>query len=186
MSNEDLKLVNLCLKGDASCFEKLLNKYKLPVFNLIYRLIKNPADAEDLTQETFIRVFKKLDKYDPKYPILTWFFKIAHNLTIDFLRAKKKPTVSIDDIDRPIELIDKSPSVERLAEINFNKTALYSTLDEIDPLYREVLILRHKEEMDYEEISKILNIPLGTVKIRLFRARKVLKEKLEITGIVNL
>jgi RNA polymerase sigma-70 factor (ECF subfamily) len=182
MPNEDLKVINLCIKGRKFHFEKLLNKYKLPVFNLIYRLVKNAADAEDLAQDAFIRAFKNLDKYDPKYPFLTWLFKIAHNLTIDFLRTKKNIIISIDDTDNPIQIADCSPSVERLAEINLNRDMLYRTLESIDPLYREVLLLRHKENLDYEEISEILNVPLGTVKVRLFRGRQVLKQKFEKLG----
>jgi RNA polymerase sigma-70 factor (ECF subfamily) len=178
MPNGDLKIINLCLKGEGQNFEKLLNKYKLPVFNLIYRLVKNAADAEDLAQETFIKAFKNLNKYDSKYPFLTWLFRIAHNLTIDFFRANKKIIVSIDDPDKPLHIEDKSPSVEHITERNFDSDMLYKTLDKINPLYREVLLLRHKEELDYEEIANILDIPLGTVKIRLFRAREVLKQKL--------
>lgn len=175
---EDLKLVRLCLDGKKDAFEKLLGKYKLPVFNLIYRIVRNFADGEDLAQETFIKAFRNLNKYDSKYPFLTWLFRIAHNTTIDFLRAKKNIVVSIDDPEKPIPIEDNAFSPEKTAQINFDKNMLYNALDKINPLYREVLLLSYKEQLDYSEISKILDIPLGTVKIRLFRARDALKQKL--------
>lgn len=178
----DTKLVQLCLKGEKQAFGKLLSKYKLPVFNLIYRIVKNSADGEDLTQETFIKAFRKLNTYDPKYPFLTWLFRIAHNTTIDFLRTKKNVVISIDDPEKPVYIADIAPLPEKEAEINFSRDMLYKALDNINHMHREVLLLRHKEELDYGEISEVLDIPLGTVKIRLFRAREALKNMLVKTG----
>jgi RNA polymerase sigma-70 factor (ECF subfamily) len=144
-------------------------------------MVQNPADAEDLAQESFLKAFKSLRSYDPSRPFLTWLFKITHNTTIDFLRAKKPQALSIHDEDNPIDLEDSRESPEELLETASQKERVEKLLDSLPLLYRQVLVLRHMEELDYREIGRIIGIPEGTVKIRLFRARELMLKKLEKT-----
>ncbi len=179
----DLLLVNRCLGGDARSFNDLINSYKRQVFSLIYRMVNNAADAEDLSQETFIKVYRGLKLYDPAYPFHTWIFKIAHNTAIDFLRANRKPAITIDDTENPLEIEDPGPSLEERAENLSQRGMIEREMAGLPPLYREILALRHQQELSYEEIAGVLEIPVGTVKVRLFRAREMMKQKLVQTGV---
>lgn len=179
---QDIILVQRCLDGDSRAFNDLMNKYQRQVFSLIFRLVKRPADAEDILQDTFIKAYRSLSAYDARYSLLTWLFKIAHNTSIDFLRANKDETVTIHDEENPIELEDTSPSLEEKMEQLSGKELIKRMVDSVPAPYREVLILRHQQELSYEEIAEAIQIPMGTVKVRLFRGREILKAKLETAG----
>lgn len=179
---QDIILVQRCLDGDSRAFNNLMNKYKRQVFSLIVRLVKSPADAEDILQDTFIKAYRNLASYDAQYPLLTWLFKIAHNTSIDFLRANKGETVTIHDEENPIELEDTSSSLEEKMEQSSEKELIERMVASVPSPYREVLILRHQQELSYEEIAEAVQIPMGTVKVRLFRGREILKAKLEAAG----
>ncbi len=178
---EDLLAVRRCLNQDPAAFRDIVERYKNQIFSLIFRLVRNSSDAEDLSQETFIKAFKNLASYDPAHPLITWLFKIAHNRAIDFLRAKKPEAVSIDE-DEVGAFPEPSTPIEKELETVLRREFLDGILTSLPPLYREALILRHKEGLDLKEMVEVLQIPEGTVKIRLFRARKALKEKLESVG----
>jgi len=172
---EDLLAVRRCLSGEPAAFRELLERYKNPIFGLLLRLVRNPADAEDLAQDTFVKAFKKLASYNPDYPFITWLFRIAHNTAIDFLRAKKPAAVSIygdEDSEHPEEFI---PSAQDEIGAVLEETLIEKLLARLPPLYREALILRHKEGLEVKEIARVLEIPEGTAKIRLFRGRELLK-----------
>jgi RNA polymerase sigma-70 factor, ECF subfamily len=176
---DDHELVQLCLRNEPEAFGRLLDKYKNRVFSLIYRMVQNPSDAEDLAQESFLKAFRNLRSYDPSRPFLTWLFKITHNTTIDFLRAKKPQALSLHDDKNPIDLEDLRESPEKTLENASQRKKIEGLLAALPPFYRQVLILRHQEELEYKEIAKILGIPEGTVKIRLYRARDILRKKLD-------
>lgn len=176
-NEEDRKLVERCLDRDPKAFEEILQKYKNRVFSLIYRMVQNPSDAEDLAQESFLKAFQNLSSYDPGRPFLSWLFKITHNTTLDFLRARKPEALSLHDEDHPIEIADPRFSQEQMLEAAFQKEKLEKLLSSLPPLYREVLILKHQEGLNYLEIGQILQIPAATVKIRIFRARNLMKAK---------
>lgn len=179
MANEtDALLVRRCLGGDTSAFEKLLDCYKNQVFSLILRMVGNPQDAEDIAQETFIKAFRKLDTYDPSYPFITWLFRIAHNSCVDMLRARKPRSISLDDDDAPLEIADKSDSVEEAVGLKLEREQLERLLAELPPLYREALLLQYREGLSGREMASVLGIPEGTVKIRLFRAKALLRARL--------
>ena len=180
---KDLLLVDRCKNGDPRAFNDLINGYKRQVYSLIYRMVNNAADAEDLSQETFIKVFRSIRLYDSNYPFHTWFFKIAHNTAIDFLRANKKKPITIDDAENPIEIVDPGLTLEEKAEHLSQKELIERQMASLPPPYREILVLRHQQELSYEEIAGTLDIPVGTVKVRLFRAREILKGKLIQTGV---
>ncbi len=180
MANEnDALLVKRCLGGDTPAFEELLDSCKNQVFSLIIRMTGNPQDAEDLAQETFIKAFRKLDTYDPSYPFLTWLFRIAHNTCVDFLRARKPQALSIDDEDAPLEIEDKSDSVEEAVGLKLQQEQAEKLLASLPPLYREALLLQYRENLSGREMAQALGIPEGTVKIRLFRAKALMREKLK-------
>lgn len=179
---DDYLLVQRCLSGDNSAFDKLINRYKRQVFTVIYRMVRNPTDAEDLAQDTFIKAYRALSGYDPRYPFITWLFKIGHNTAIDHLRANKTETLSMDDDDSSVEdeCFDQKlmESVDGLSD----KSLIEKALSALPANYREILALRHQQEFSYAEIAQALGIPEGTVKIRLFRARNMMKDKMLALG----
>jgi len=183
--SDDALLVRQCLDGDNQAFDRLISRNKRQVFSLIYRMIKNPADAEDLAQESFIKAFRNLASYDPSYPFITWLFKIAHNTTIDFLRANKTTILSLDNEESSIQDECFDQSLEESIDSLSDKSMIDKALTTLPPTYREILILRHQQELTYAEIADTLDIPEGTVKIRLFRARNLLKGKLLNLGYVQ-
>jgi RNA polymerase sigma-70 factor (ECF subfamily) len=176
--NQDQALIERCRAGDNRAFNDLINRYKRQVFALIFRLLHNQPDAEDVAQETFIKAYRSFDSYNPSYPFITWLFKIAHNSAIDFLRARKPESISIQDEENPIEIETTDNPLEKKIEAVSQQELIEKVLDTLPPIYREVLVMRHQQELSYDEISQSLNIPSGTVKIRLFRARDIMKQKL--------
>lgn len=169
--DSDRAAVRRCLGGDSGAFAELLERYQNQIFSLVLRMVRNPADAEDLAQDAFVKAFRNLASYDPEQPFITWLFKIAHNTTIDFLRRKRPETVSIPEDD---SLVDRGLSA---ADAVVGEAVAERLLGSLTPLYREALLLRHKEGLALKEIAGLLGIPEGTVKIRLFRARELLKDK---------
>jgi len=181
-NQDDTILIQRCLSGDDTAFDLLIDRYKRQVYSLIYRLVRHPTDAEDLAHDTFIKAYRALSTYDPRYPFITWLFRIAHNTTIDHLRANKAHLLAIDDEDNLLEVECLDERLMATADRLSDKSLIEKALASLPPNYREVLYLRHQQELSYEEISQTLNIPEGTVKIRLFRARNMMKERLRALG----
>ncbi len=171
-------------------YEHLLETYQRPVFSIIVRMVRDHALAEDLTQETFIKAFRALESFDRSRKFSSWLFKIAHNSTIDHVRRKRVPTVSLDGTDRDEDagwaLANTAVSRGASPEDDFTRSELASDLESalvrLRPEYAEILLLRFQQNLSYEEISGILDLPLGTVKTHLYRARKALAEALEKRG----
>jgi RNA polymerase sigma-70 factor (ECF subfamily) len=184
----DQEVVARARKGLESAYRELIGRYQRPVLSLIYRLVRDRELAEDLTQDTFVKVLNAVDRYDPKHKFSSWIFKIAHNTAIDQLRKKELPTLSLDG----------SPHAETGDEIEASSFAAVSTaedpaeytasreigreieaaLAELRPEYRTAIILWHVEGRPYEEIAEIMELPLGTVKTFIHRGRNELKQKL--------
>lgn len=181
-NTDDAALVRRCLEGDNSAFDKLIDRYKRQVFSVIYQMVRNPADAEDIAQDAFIKAYRALSSYNDCYPFITWLFKIAHNAAIDHLRASKTQLLSLDIEESPLESECSDQSLMESADALSDKALLDKALAALPPVYREILALRHQQEFSYTEISEALGIPEGTVKIRLFRARNLLKEKMLAIG----
>jgi len=185
---EDIALIERALSGDQPAYDRLMKKYHQLIYNLIFRMIYKKEDVEDLTQEAFIKAFQSLDKFDRQYSFSTWLFKIASNNCIDYLRKKKLSTFSIDkemgsdDDDLHFEIPDSDYIPDKQIIDRERKAILEAAIGQLPQKYREVILLRHSQEKDYEEIAKILKLPLGTVKAHIFRGRellnKYLKEKL--------
>jgi RNA polymerase sigma factor (sigma-70 family) len=180
----DYRLVKLALeKGDQKAYAELLQRYRESVYFMMMKMCNNKDDAEDLTIEAFGRAFKKLEQYSPDYAFSTWLFKIASNNAIDFIRKKKqKYSVSIDTkADNSEGGTDHSANIKATGldpeEEFIRKQKIESVRDLVDnlkPKYKEMIELFYFQEMSHEEISKKLNLPIGTIKAQLFRARDLL------------
>lgn len=182
---EDKKLIEQALAGDQKAFETLLSKYRNLVYTIMIKMVRNPQEAEDLTQEAFIKAFRSLASFKEEFAFSTWLMKIATNNCIDFLRKRKLRTYSINepvkykDEEIEMELPDAGPTPERSLLQSERSRIIQEAIDELPEKYRYVILLRHKEEKSYEEISEILDLPLGTVKAQIFRAREMLNQKLK-------
>lgn len=170
-------------------FNDLMNQYHKSVYYLIYKMVRNPHDSEDLTQEAFMKAYASITSYDDRYAFSTWLFKIATNNAIDFIRKKNKQdkkTVSInaptgggDENFAPIDIPDAGASPSDAYQKNLRRDYLKRNVDQLPDDLRELVSLRYQQEYSYEEISQQLDVPLGTVKAKLHRARKKLFQALE-------
>lgn len=175
-------------RGSEEAFRRLVERYQRPVYSLLVRIVRNPESAEDLAQESFVKAWKALSRFDPQRKFSSWLFKIAHNSALDALRRQGVDTVSLDapigDSDEPPEL-PADPAAEnplRRLVARDSGRALEAAIAELRPQYREILLLRFQEGLAYEEIAEVLAIPLGTVKIHIFRARAELARKMKVLG----
>ena len=185
---DDRELATLAARGRESAFRELLTRYERPVFSLVYRMVRDRTLAEDLAQEAFIRAFNAIGSYKTSYKFSNWILKIANNHTIDYLRKRKLDTVSIhgsphakteDEINQTrvvLESRDENPHdyVEHRELGGQIEEAIGQLRDE----YRTVILLRHVEGHAYDEIAEIMDLPLGTVKTYLHRARGELRKSL--------
>jgi RNA polymerase sigma-70 factor (ECF subfamily) len=189
VSDEDKILIERCLKGDEKAFEELLRKYRSSVFSICLRMVRNSTTAEDIAQEVFIKVFSALNRYDPAYPFSSWLNRITSNLCIDYIRRGKERTVSLDqpvggdDADLLMQLPAGTAGPDREMESKEMMTMLEEALGKLPEHYRIIVILRHQEQLSYEEISDTLGIPLGTVKARIHRARNIIMEYFRKRGL---
>ena len=186
-AQQDYALVEAALRGEEKAFAKLLSKYKDAIYYMLLKMVNNKSDAEDLTIEAFGKAFKNLHQYSPNYAFSTWLFKIASNNCIDFLRKRRGVTISIEttqesnENDPPIKLKSVDPDPEQKL-IRIQKAILLRRIvHKLKPRYRTLVELRYFREYSYEEIAKELNLPLGTVKAQLFRAREMLFKMIEST-----
>lgn len=184
----DYRLVKLALEqGDQKAYAELLQRYRESVFFMMMKMCNNKDDAEDLTIEAFGRAFKKLDQYSPDYAFSTWLFKIASNNAIDFLRRKKqKFAISLDNKSDEYEGQDHSqnikantPDPEETFIRKQKNNNLRLLVNNLKPKYREMIELFYFQEMSHEEISQRLDLPIGTIKAQLFRARELLYNALK-------
>ncbi|ALO14567.1 Sigma-W factor [Salinivirga cyanobacteriivorans] len=186
-AKEDLLLVRRAQKGDELAFAELMKRYRDSIYYLLLKMVNNAVDAEDLTIEAFGKAFRNIDRYSPSYAFSTWLFKIASNNCIDFLRKNKgreyafqansediSQTGSNDEYSAHVQLESKNPMPDELMMTDEKAKALRKVVRELKPRYKKLVELRYFKEYSYEEISQELEIPLGTVKAQLFRARELL------------
>lgn len=172
----DRDLITRVRRGNADqadAFGELVTRYQTSVFNVCYRILHNRADAEDLAQETFMRAYNRLNTFDIKREFGPWIRRVAANLCLNHLESLKV-TYELDD-ERDA---DQGRSPEAVTEVRERSEQIRAALVSLPPHYRVVVELRHYQELSYAEIAKELNIPLSDVKSHLFRARKLLAEKL--------
>jgi RNA polymerase sigma-70 factor (ECF subfamily) len=185
----DQEIVALARDGREAAYRELIHRYERPVFSLIYRMVRDRALAEDLAQDTFVKVLNALESYRPEYKFSSWIFKIANNVAIDQLRRRELDTLSLDGAPdaRTKEEVEATAlqAVDRtetpLAELESRElgSIIEQAIARLRPEYRSCILLRHVEGRSYEEIAETLDLPLGTVKTYIHRARHELREYLE-------
>ena len=182
---EDIILIESAIAGDQSSYEKLMKKYYQMIYNLVFRMISKKEDVEDLVQEAFIKALHSLRNFDKQFAFSTWLFKIATNNAIDYLRKKKLYTFSIDkeiesdDSDYKFEIPDIENKPDKHIMDSELRTILNEAIESLPEKYRQVIVLRHNKELEYEEIAKQMKLPLGTVKAHIFRGRELLNKYLK-------
>lgn len=180
----DEQIVEKIKQGQIELFEVIVNRYQRKLVNYIYRMISDIDTAMELCQEVFIKVFNSLDKYNPEYKFTTWVHRISSNATIDLMRKKKIDAFSLDtnDLEDAPTLKNQIPAAGLTPLENLEMAQLQAriekAIDELPFIYKQLIVLRHINELSYEEIATTVNLPLGTVKNRIFRGREMLKAKL--------
>jgi RNA polymerase sigma-70 factor, ECF subfamily len=185
----DADVVGLAQQGREAAYRELIRRYERPVFSLVYRMVRDRELAEDLTQDTFIRVLNHVDRYRPEFKFSSWLFKIANNVAIDHLRRRHLETVSMEGSPHaatPEAVEATSFEVAGLQESALDEleakelgSAIEVAIGRLRPEYRSCILLRHVEGRSYEEIAATLDLPLGTVKTYIHRARHELRKALE-------
>lgn len=162
--------------GDVEAFCRLVEAYQRPVYNLAYRMLGNPEEAEDATQETFLRAFTRLHQYDPTRKFSTWILSIANHHCIDRLRRRRMTWVSMDDAPQIWQMESQLPRPEEALMDQETAAEMQALLQELEPEYRTPLILRYWYDLSYQEIAEVMDLTLAAVKTRLFRARQKLAD----------
>ncbi len=183
MDSLDESIILLAKQGNLSAFEQMVLHYERPIYSYIYRLCGHSQTAEDLTQETIIKLYKNLGSLNSKENITSWIFTIATHIFYDFLRKKKhiQELFIIDDPEAHFETIDEN-NTYTLVEETENLEIIDNALKALKPEYKTVLLLFYRHDLSYESIASTLKIPLNTVKTYLFRAKKMLKDNLWINS----
>ena len=185
----DADVVALARDGRDSAFRELVRRYERPVFSLIFRMVRNRETAEDLSQDTFVKVLNHIDRYSPEFKFSSWLFKIANNVAIDHLRKRQLDVISMDGAayassSAEVEAtsfdvaVRQESALEEMAAREMG-SAIESAIARLRPEYRSCIMLRHVEGRSYEEIAATLDLPLGTVKTYIHRARHELRRALE-------
>lgn len=179
-SEQDRLLVEAALAGRQSAYQQIVDKYRGALTRHIQRMVRATDEIDDLVQECFIKAFSNLDSYSADFAFSTWLYKIATNHTIDYLRKKRLSTFSID---RPIqtkdgevdyELPDTTYRPDRHIVEDQRRELIQAAIESLPEKYHRVIVMRHQQEKSYEEIAAELDLPLGTVKAHIFRARALL------------
>jgi RNA polymerase sigma-70 factor (ECF subfamily) len=186
-AQRDFVLVQQATKGDQKAYAELMGRYRDAIYHMLLKMVNNSSDAEDLTIEAFGKAFKNIQQYTPNYAFSTWLFKIATNNCIDFIRKKKTATVSLDQNDdetdkAPQDLMAPVLDPEESMIKNQKKVMMREIVSKLKPRYRKLIELRYFLEFSYEEIAEELELPIGTVKAQLFRARELLFNILKNTS----
>lgn len=185
-SLQDDHWVVLAVKGDEKAYSELTQKYQKPLYFHVRKMIRNSDFADDLVQDIFLKAFKSLKNYKNDYAFSTWLYRIATNHTIDYLRKKKLETLSIhaddsDDTHATIQLADEDSFTDEPMIRRERKNKVHEAIGQLPEKYREVILKRHIEEKSYQEIAEEMDIPLGTVKAHIFRARELLYKYMKDT-----
>ena len=187
-AQEDLELVAKAKEGDQNAFSKLMARYRDSIFFMVLKMVHNRDDAEDLTIEAFGKACNSISNYSADYAFSTWLFKIATNNSIDFIRKKRLQTTSLDQTSTtddgettPIAVRDHAPDPEETVIKDQRAAKIREAIEQLSPKYRSLIELRYLDELSYEEIAEKLDLPLGTVKAQLFRAKDMLYNMLKIT-----
>ena len=176
---DDNELVKRCLSGNESAFETLFVRYQKTIYNVVYHMVHNLDEAEEITQRVFVKVYNSLERFNPKYKFFSWMYRIAVNESLNGLKQKKQFDLITEDLvsqdKRPDEIYEKTEAKEKIEY----------ALMRIHKDYRSLIILKHINGCSYDEIAEILDIPEKKVKSRLFTARNLLKEALVDMGMIH-
>jgi RNA polymerase sigma-70 factor, ECF subfamily len=189
-SVNDRDLVASAVDGGEGSFEELVRRYQRPISAYVYRMVGNYESALDLTQEIFIKVYNSLRRYRSEFKFSTWIYKIAHNSAVDHLRRNSTREQSLiagtedDHFELPLESNRLTPEQE--SERKERRIEIEAVVRTLPANYRELVILRHSQDLTYEEIVEVTGLPLGTVKNRLFRAREMMRQQFVEKGITSL
>jgi len=185
----DCDLVARAVAGREDCFEELVRRYQRPIAAYVYRMVGNYDAALDLTQEVFIKVYNSLARYRSEFKFSTWIYKIAHNAAVDHLRRHsvrgQSLTADFDGEQREMTIESRRLSPEQESEREERRAEIEQVVRQLPSAYRELIVLRHSHDLSYDEIAEITNLPLGTVKNRLFRAREVMRQQFVQRGITG-
>jgi RNA polymerase sigma-70 factor (ECF subfamily) len=176
----DGELIETAISGREDSFEELVRRYQRPITNYVYRMLSDYDASLDVTQEVFIKVYNSLARYSSDYKFSTWLYRIAHNAAIDYMRRNSVNPQSIEtenaDGTYQLQIESPRPTPEQERERSEWRTEIESVVKCLPSVYRELITLRHAQDLSYDEIAEITNLPLGTVKNRLFRAREMMRE----------
>jgi RNA polymerase sigma factor (sigma-70 family) len=186
-AQRDFELVTQAIEGNQKAYGELLDRYRDAIYFMLLKMVNNTSDAEDLTIEAFGKAFKNLKQYTPNFAFSTWLFKIATNNCIDFIRKKKANNLSIEHTTEDNEVVtiavhSDSPDPEESMIIKQKIKVMRDLVNKLKPRYRKLIEMRYFDEFSYEEISEQLDLPIGTVKAQLFRARELLFNILKNNG----
>ncbi len=177
----DYNLVRLAAKGNQTAYAELMKRYRDSIYFMLLRMVNNKDDADDLTIEAFTKAFSKLDQYTPNFAFSTWLFKIASNNCIDHIRKQRQTIISLDRTftdeegsEKAVDIKEENPDPEEKYIIDQKTKLMQDVVSSLKPRYRMLIEMRYFKEYSYEEISEHLDLPLGTVKAQLHRAREFL------------
>lgn len=178
-ARDDAALIQFTLAGDTSAYGELVLAYQDRLYNTLYRLLGSAEDARDVSQEAFVQAFVKLESFRGSAAFYTWLYRIAFNLAMSH-RRRQKPTASLDVSrgEHGLEPVDGQPTPEAHVARHDRARLVHAALAELADEFRQVVVLRELEGCRYEEIAEILELPIGTVRSRLFRARMTLRDRL--------
>ncbi len=183
--HQDLKTIKRCKRGEEAAFAEILTRYRGAIYNLCYRMTRNGEDARDLAQEVFIKVFSLLDRFDESYAFSSWLFRIATNHCIDHLRRNRLKFLSLDGAvgkdgeEYELQFPGKEPEPDTVLQRKEAMEKVEEVIADLPPHYRAIILLRHDQQLSYDEIAETLQMPLGTVKARIHRARNLLQQMLK-------
>lgn len=179
-ARNDFNLVAKAKEGDQKAYAEIMQRYKDSIYFMALKMVNNKDDAMDLTVETFAKAFENLDKYKSEYAFSTWLFRIATNNSIDFIRKKRLNVISLDTLfeeegeDKYLQVRAEGLNPEEISIRKQESEKLKNMVEQLPLRYRTLIILRYYDELSYEEIAQQMDIPLGTVKAQLFRARDLM------------
>lgn len=186
----DGELIVNAIRGGEDNFEELVRRYQRPITGYVYRMLNNYDASLDVTQEVFIKVYNSLEKYSAEYKFSTWLYRIAHNAAIDYMRRNSVNQQSLEaenaDGTYQLQIESSQPNPEQMRERSEWRNEIDAVVKCLPPLYRELIVLRHTQDLSYDEIAEVTSLPLGTVKNRLFRAREMMREMFVERGFTGL
>ncbi|HKP70324.1 MAG TPA: sigma-70 family RNA polymerase sigma factor [Pyrinomonadaceae bacterium] len=176
----DLDLISAAIKGREDSFEALVKRYQRPIAGYIFRMLGDYEASLDVSQEVFIKVYNSLSRYSSEYKFSTWIYRIAHNAAIDHMRRNSVNPQSLEtenaDGTYQLQIECPKPTPEQDRERSEWRTEIESVVKRLPAAYRELILLRHSQDLSYDEIATVTGLPLGTVKNRLFRAREMMRD----------